>query len=352
MNFISSRNNNDIENNSNNGGEQPSRSVTEEYTVQNSEDLISTEVNPHGWSLLPKRTYDSIKENKPESDWSEIDDDTIKQERPRGNTLLHIAALYGNDNCVEKVLQIGPHLLLTINTSGDTPLHVAARAGKISTLRKLVAALLHLDPNYEQAKEAILVTNRQGNTFFHEALLNGHKAVMKILDSSPGFKQLVQEMVLTSRNLSGKSVLQLAMEKEIADDLLTRVIPRYTVCEEFAARVDIRMANESTSTFLQSQRALAPPPIEAFLKQNKVCEEFAARVDIRMANESTSTFLQSQRALAPPPIEAFLKQNKDEGSLNSYGPLSFHIAVERLSRCEGLTLTTCDVVSDALGLAE
>ncbi|KOM42758.1 hypothetical protein LR48_Vigan05g036200 [Vigna angularis] len=213
-------NNNDVENNYK-GEEQPSRNV-----IESSEERRSDEAKAHGWWLLPKKTYDSIKENKPESDWSEIDEETILQQRPRGNTVLHIAALYGNDKCVEKVLQIGEHLLLTINGNGDTPLHVAARAGKISTLEKLVAALLHR--NYEEAKEAILITNKQGNTFFHEALLNGHKNVMNILVSSPGFKQLAEETVFVSSNNNDKSVLGLAIEKgyeDIVDDVLTRMIP-------------------------------------------------------------------------------------------------------------------------------
>ncbi|WVZ01477.1 hypothetical protein V8G54_027546 [Vigna mungo] len=219
-------NNNDVENNFNRE-EQSSRNVMEEKTVESSEEGRSDEAKAHGWWLLPKKTYDSIKENKAESDWREIDDETIKQERPRGNTVLHIAALYGNNKCVEKVLQIGPHLLLTINSNGDTALHVAARTGKISTLEKLVAALLHR--NSEEAKEAILLTNKQGNTFFHEALLNGdHKNVMKILHSSPGFKQLAEETVFVSSNSNDKSVLSLAIEKgyeDIVDHVLTRMIP-------------------------------------------------------------------------------------------------------------------------------
>ncbi|KOM42770.1 hypothetical protein LR48_Vigan05g037400 [Vigna angularis] len=215
-------NNNDVENNYK-GEEQPSRNV-----IESSEERRSDEAKAHGWWLLPKKTYDSIKEKKPESDWSEIDDDTIKQERPRRNTVLHIAALYGNDKCVEKIVEIGPELLRARNSNDDTPLHVAARAGKISTLEKLVAALLHR--NSEEAKETILVTNKQGNTFFHEALLNGHKNVMNILDSSPALKQLAEDTAFTSRNSRRKSVLHLAIEKgyrDIVDDLLTRVIHRY-----------------------------------------------------------------------------------------------------------------------------
>ncbi|KOM42765.1 hypothetical protein LR48_Vigan05g036900 [Vigna angularis] len=271
-------NNDDVEN-SYKVEEQPSRNV-----IESSEERRSDEAKAHGWWLLPKKTYDLIKENKPESDWSEIDDDTVKQERPRRNTVLHIAALYGNDKCVEKIVEIGPELLKARNSNEDTPLHVAARAGKISTLEILLVALLRdLDPNSEEAKATILVANFQGNTFFHEALLNGHKNVINILDSSPGFKQLAEDTAFTRRNRSGKSVLHLAIEKgyrDIVDDLLTRVIPRYQATTEheryfpcrmrnkgelMSATLDMQMAKENLWTILQSQRDPSPP-IEAILK--------------------------------------------------------------------------------------
>ncbi|XP_022635980.1 protein ACCELERATED CELL DEATH 6 [Vigna radiata var. radiata] len=221
-------NNDDVEN-SYKGEEQPSRNMIEEKTLESSEERRSDEAKAHGWSLLPKKTYDSIKENKPESDWREIDDDTILQQRPRGNTVLHIAALYGNDKCVERIVEIGPGLLRAENGNDDTALHVAARAGNISTLKNLLDALFrHLNPNSEEAKEVIFVTNRQKNTFFHEALQNGHKDVMKILDSSQDFKKLVEETLFVSTNNNDKSVLRLAIEKgyeDIVDDILTRIIP-------------------------------------------------------------------------------------------------------------------------------
>ncbi|KAK7334888.1 hypothetical protein VNO80_26654 [Phaseolus coccineus] len=209
-----SMNNDDLENNYN-VGVQPSRNVVEENRV-------------HGWCLLPKRTYDSIKQNEDES-WREIiDDHTLYQKSPGGNTVLHVAALYGNDRCVERIVEIGGAELLTaINRNGDTPLHVAARAGKISTLHMLVAALLP-NPNSEQAKEAILVTNNQGNTLFHEALLNGHKNVMEILNSSPGFRELVEETAFTIKNNEDKSVLHLALEKSY-EDILVQVLFSRTV---------------------------------------------------------------------------------------------------------------------------
>jgi len=196
-----------------------------ENRKESSED--SDEVLAHGWRLLPKRTYDAIKQNKAES-WREIDDQSLKQESPKGNTVLHVAALYGNDSCVERILEICPaELLRAKNRNGDTPLHVAARAGKIPSLHQLVATLLRY-PITKKATWAIPETNNLGNTLFHEALLNGHKDVMVILDSTPTFRNWVVKNVFIIRNRQGKSVLHLAFEKgyeDIVDDLLTRVVP-------------------------------------------------------------------------------------------------------------------------------
>ncbi|KAL9321969.1 hypothetical protein ACSQ67_010022 [Phaseolus vulgaris] len=268
--------NDDLENNYKEG-EQASRNAIEEKRIERSED--SDEVEAHGWCLLPKRTYDAIKQNKGES-WREIDYQSLQQESPKGNTVLHVAALYGNDRCVERILEICPaaELLRVRNGNGDTPLHVAARAGKISTLHKLVAPLLR---NPKQAELAILTTNNLRNTLFHEALLNGHKDVMEILDSSPDFRNWVEENVFIMKNGQGKSVLNLAFEKgyeDIVDDVLTRVVPvlEFVTDDPFggpmiASVVLNRRKPKKPNSFwttLQKDGARSPL-ISTILKQNK-----------------------------------------------------------------------------------
>jgi len=200
----------------NSGGEISVR--VEENEIQTSEEPTD-EVEADG-KYLSKEACDFIKQNKSESTWRErgLGRHTLQQRSPTGNTVVHIAALHGNDECVKWAFGIVPELLHEKNGDDDSPLHVAARAGNISTLEILLdALLLNLDPNSEEAKEAILVTNNQGNTFFHEALLNGHSHVMNILDSLQGFKGLVEETAFATTNNKGKSVLHLA--------LLSRGIP-------------------------------------------------------------------------------------------------------------------------------
>ncbi|KAK8469317.1 hypothetical protein PHAVU_005G046700 [Phaseolus vulgaris] len=283
--------NDDLENNLKEG-EQASSNVIEENRIESSEEG-SDEVKAHGWCLLPKRTYDSIKQNEDES-WREIDDQSLKQESPKGNTVLHVAALYGNDRCVERIVEIGgAELLRAKNRNGDTPLHVAARAGKISTLHKLVAPLLR-NPNSEQAKEAILVTNNQGNTLFHEAFLNGHKDVMRILDSSPDFRNLVEENAFILKNKEGKSVLHLAFEKgyeDIVDDLLTRIIP----------------LNEDLYSFLVKDDKADARFVRTFRGFKNIMK--TVLLDMEMRRRVRGEIMQNQ-GVRSPAIVAILKQNK------------------------------------------
>ncbi|GMP56158.1 hypothetical protein CsSME_00020740 [Camellia sinensis var. sinensis] len=46
---------------------------------------------------------------------------------PNKNTVLHIAAQFGNSQCVREILSKNSSLLNRQNAKGDTALHVAAR---------------------------------------------------------------------------------------------------------------------------------------------------------------------------------------------------------------------------------
>ncbi|CAJ1958229.1 unnamed protein product [Sphenostylis stenocarpa] len=237
--------NNDVENNSSKVIEENEMQTTDQPTVE--------EVEAHG-KLLSKKTYKSIKNNNSESAWEEIkkEDEIFEQKSPKGNTVLHIAALYKNDNLVRRVVMIRPDLLDERNDDGDTPLHLAARAGHVSTLAILFPALLlkfRCHSSSKLALDEILVRNLQGNTFFHEALLNGHKDVMNILASPQereiegGFMELVEETVYGWTEGQHKSVLCTVIEKgfkDILDRALNKIIPnREKVLRTLNPRIDM-----------------------------------------------------------------------------------------------------------------
>jgi ankyrin repeat protein len=114
------------------------------------------------------------------------------------NTMLHIAALHGNDDIVSIVTEHYPKLLFTFNNNNDSVLHVAARGGHISTVKSLLAtyanferhdikmAWLEYTENLDYLEdydgmsnmlEFLKKKNAQGNTMLHEAMLCGEKSI-------------------------------------------------------------------------------------------------------------------------------------------------------------------------------
>ncbi|TKY49459.1 Ankyrin repeat-containing protein [Spatholobus suberectus] len=218
-------------------GEGPSRNAIDETEP-------TDEAEAHDLGYMSKETYDLIKDNKSESFWRDIGSDIFLQESPMGDSVLHIAALYGNDNCAKSYLRNFSYLYIK-NANCDTALHVAARAGRISTLETLFGFVLdsvgYSNSEYPiVALDEILLKNRQGNTFFHEALLNGHKDVMKILGSlelkvEAGFLELVERVALFWTNNEEKSVLHLAIEKgykDIVDRALTKLTSQHPALDK------------------------------------------------------------------------------------------------------------------------
>ncbi|CAL5190285.1 unnamed protein product [Lathyrus oleraceus] len=61
----------------------------------------------------------------------------IEIETPMKNSVLHIAAWNGNDDIVELLIERAPKLLFELNKNNDSVLDVAARNGRISTIKKL-----------------------------------------------------------------------------------------------------------------------------------------------------------------------------------------------------------------------
>lgn len=122
-----------------------------------------------------------------------------------GNTILHLAAQSGNKNTAEYILNSCPSLAFGTNLKGDTPLHTAARLGRLE-----VAMLL---TNYAQRHEVleagmnpVRVGNMEKNTALHEAARNGHFDVVRLLIAKDGH---LSSLV----NTAGESPLFLAVDR-------------------------------------------------------------------------------------------------------------------------------------------
>ncbi|KAK7243727.1 hypothetical protein RIF29_38537 [Crotalaria pallida] len=135
---------------------------------------------------------------------------------PTGNTVLHIAAKYGNDGWVKKIIERAPHLLSAQNDNNDTAAHFAAKAGHISILKMLLIAHLHKEDVVkvkEDVVKVLFVKNNQGNTFFHDGLYNGHLGVMSLSISEESyFMESVYRIAMIQTNKKNESVLYLLIQ--------------------------------------------------------------------------------------------------------------------------------------------
>ncbi|CAN0859644.1 Protein ACCELERATED CELL DEATH 6 [Linum grandiflorum] len=121
------------------------------------------------------------------------------------NTILHIAARCGGINIAEKIIGFFPGLLHQTNSKGDSPLHVAARLGRLEMIQLLVncAKLVEV----EVGKELLRMENLVKDTALHVALRNGHFEVVNLLISED------PELTLVLNSL-GESSLFLAVDRK------------------------------------------------------------------------------------------------------------------------------------------
>ncbi|KAG5545351.1 hypothetical protein RHGRI_017726 [Rhododendron griersonianum] len=116
---------------------------------------------------------------------------------PQKNTVLHIATSCGHHEIVKLLCNDLPFYVAENNSKGDTPLHIAARAGDLLLVNLLI--------NCDLREGALELENKERNTALHEALGHRHQKVARILIDR-------NRSAWYSVNNEGKSVLYLAAE--------------------------------------------------------------------------------------------------------------------------------------------
>ncbi|KAL7210044.1 hypothetical protein ACSBR1_031590 [Camellia fascicularis] len=143
------------------------------------------------------------------------------------NTILHVAAQFGNKKYVEKILEKSPSssLLRCLNIDGETPLHIAARGGHLDIVKALIECVKRLDQEEVEsgggaAKEMLRAANRDNDTALHMAVRNYHSGVVELLTKEdPEFTQ--------RPNDAEETPLYLATERE-QDDVVYMILKNCT----------------------------------------------------------------------------------------------------------------------------
>ncbi|KAJ9701393.1 hypothetical protein PVL29_006650 [Vitis rotundifolia] len=144
---------------------------------------------------------------------------------PKRNTILHIAAQFGQLDCVKLILQLtsSSSLLGQSNLKGDTPLHLAAREGHLTVVQALIQAAKALPDEIESGvgvdKSILRMANEGKDTALHEAVRYHHPEVVKLLiEEDPQF--------IYGPNISGGTPLYMAVERGHGD--LVQIIIDHT----------------------------------------------------------------------------------------------------------------------------
>ncbi|KAJ3686610.1 hypothetical protein LUZ61_015774 [Rhynchospora tenuis] len=104
---------------------------------------------------------------------------TLREVTAGKNTMLHIAADQGHAKLAEQLIWMDNTLLTSENSRHETPLHLAARAGKHQIISLIV--LLAQQSLTHGASEVLRKRSRDGDTVLHEAVRNGHEEAVQVL---------------------------------------------------------------------------------------------------------------------------------------------------------------------------
>ncbi|KAF8032345.1 hypothetical protein BT93_D1307 [Corymbia citriodora subsp. variegata] len=146
-------------------------------------------------------------------------EDLFHQTTPKKNNILHIAAQHKQVHLIEHLLQcpLGLSLLWQDNYKGDTPLHVAAKAGSCEAIRVFINLTKSLDwvvedGQVDACKELLQKPNLHKDTTLHYAIRGGHDEMVKLLiEEDPQLCNIT--------NSSDESPLYLAAHRRLSNTI-------------------------------------------------------------------------------------------------------------------------------------
>jgi ankyrin repeat protein len=139
------------------------------------------------------------------------DPSVLSATTPQLNTALHLAALHGHAEFAGEVLDMNEELLVAQNNDGDTPLHLAAKAGKLEVARLLVNRALAWP---QDKKSPLIMTNKAGDTALHEAVKYRRGAVaVVLLDADPNRGHDLNERMESPLDMAAREGLVQVVQK-------------------------------------------------------------------------------------------------------------------------------------------
>ncbi|KAL3623356.1 hypothetical protein CASFOL_032172 [Castilleja foliolosa] len=128
---------------------------------------------------------------------SESFDGNIDEPMEDGDTLLHLACLYGHLNCVQFLLERGANLEAK-DEDGGTPLHDACAGG----YTEIAQFLINRANDPEHVKRMLETVDVEGDTPLHHAARGEYSDTIKLL--------LARGASSTKKNIYGKTPIELA----------------------------------------------------------------------------------------------------------------------------------------------
>ncbi|CAN6292411.1 unnamed protein product [Urochloa humidicola] len=139
------------------------------------------------------------------------DPSVLTSTTPQQNTALHLAALHGHAAFAGEVLEKNEELLVSRNDDGDTPLHLAAKAGKLEVAELLINRALAWP---QDKKSPLIMTNKAGNTALHEAVRCRKATVaVALLDADPSRGHDLNERMESPLHMAAREGLVQVVQK-------------------------------------------------------------------------------------------------------------------------------------------
>ncbi|RCV41022.1 hypothetical protein SEVIR_9G100400v4 [Setaria viridis] len=139
------------------------------------------------------------------------DPSVLSSTTPQLNSALHLAAQHGHAAFAVEVLDKNEELLVARNDDGDTPLHLAAKAGKLEVAQLLIDRALAWP---QDKKSPLIMTNKAGNTALHEAVRNRRAAVaVALLDADPSRGHDLNERMESPLHMAAREGLVQVVQK-------------------------------------------------------------------------------------------------------------------------------------------